>query len=183
MSNCPADNKNETDPTSFWDNGPHFDAHRIGWTVSGLCALFATLISFYLIIKHCQNYHKVIFFSFWQDVLLSILAEVGVIKETKYWTSANISRGLNALLICLEMVIFAFLHIYAFDYRKYRDIEGIKRKHKRSPISKGILDAFNPKDIYNEIKFVCKYIWYLISGKKLPDSTNIGGGVRRKNVN
>ncbi|RHZ89581.1 hypothetical protein Glove_13g222 [Diversispora epigaea] len=370
MSYCPADNKNETDPTRFWDNGPHFDTHRIGWAVAGLCALVATLISFYLITKHCQYYHKanqqryiiriillipiysiiswlsyrffhysvyfetvrdfyeafvifaffalltqyvgdhmteekrkdifymnknddnnhniqfinmkypfpcncvtynptshshllfvkwgilqyvvvnpivtfialltnalgvycegrlsfkfakvycsligfvsiaiamyalitfyltikdaikeeapfykflciklVIFLTIIQNIIFSILSEAGVIEETEYWTSANISRGLNALLICFEMLIFAILYLYAFDYRKYQDIGDKfgkkmgdeKRKHIRTPISKGILDAFNPKDIYNEFKFVCKYIWYLISGKKLPDSTS-----------
>ncbi|CAG8847991.1 6485_t:CDS:2, partial [Racocetra persica] len=51
-------NKNETDPTSFLDNGLHWDAHRIGWTISGVFAFVATIISFYLIIRHLQFYHK-----------------------------------------------------------------------------------------------------------------------------
>ncbi|RHZ85999.1 hypothetical protein Glove_57g92 [Diversispora epigaea] len=364
--------KNETDPIRYWDDG-HFDAFLIGWLVSGLCALFATLISFYLIIRHCQYYHKanqqryiiriilliplysiitwlsyrlfhysvyfesvrdcyeafaifaffalltqyvgdymtdekrkkifysknnnkdendynnnqirnmrypfpyccitynpsknshllfvkwgilqyvvvnpivtfvelltnalgvyceesmsfkfakvycnligfasisiamhalftfyktikeaikeespiykflciklVIFVTLVQSRIFSILAETGVIKETKYWSSANISRGFNSFLICLEMVLFAILYLYAFDYRKYRDMgDNLEKKigdedgkHIRTPISKGFLDAFNPKDIYSEIKFVFKYIWNLISGKELPDSTS-----------
>ncbi|CAG8556206.1 7839_t:CDS:2 [Diversispora eburnea] len=366
---CPADNKNETD-INFWDHGPNLNAQIIGWIVAGLCTLFSTIISFYLIFKHCQNYHKpnqqryiiriillipifsitswlsyrflryseyfetirscyeafvifsffalltqyvgdnmteekrrkifyvnknddndhdiqfvkmrypvpsccitynpnsnshllfikwgvlqyvvvnliikftalltnalgvycegsmsfryakvyctiigflsvatamyalitfyltikdaikeenpfykflciklVIFLTIIQNIIFSMLEEAGVIKGTEYWTSANISHSFNAFLLCFEMLLFAILYLYAFGYRKYRDISdkfGKKmgdeeRKHIQTPISKGILDAFNPKDLYSEIKFVCKYIWFLISGKKLPDSTS-----------
>ncbi|CAG8657599.1 19711_t:CDS:2 [Racocetra persica] len=55
---CPSENKIENDPSAFWDNGPHLDAHRIGWAVSGLCAFVATVVSLYLIIKHSQYYHR-----------------------------------------------------------------------------------------------------------------------------
>lgn len=87
-SYCPSENKNVSDPTKLWDNGLHLDgnetfshlcifpfsqyfpfldnnfyfvliAHRIGWIVSGVFAFVATVISFYLIIRHCQFYYKV----------------------------------------------------------------------------------------------------------------------------
>lgn len=77
------------------------------------------------------------------------------------------------------MVLFAILHTYAFGYRKYRDL-GVtlgevgdkKGKYVKTPICKGITDAFNPRDTLYEIKFACKYIWHLITGKELPDSTS-----------
>ncbi|CAG8531389.1 15597_t:CDS:2, partial [Dentiscutata heterogama] len=332
---CPSENKNETDPTSFLDNGLNWDAHRIGWTVSGLFALVATLISLYLIFRHLQNYtrpnhqryivriilmvpiyaiiswlsyryfrystyyetirdcyeafaiaaffalltqfvgesteeqkqmlfhrkkrklpfpcccfwfnpashsflaltkwgilqyvimkpiitfislitealgvfcaeslsfafarvymkiltficvtvamyalfvfyltihediaeHKpflkflciklVIFFSFWQSIVLAIIADIGIIKETQYWTSANVSRGLAAILVCIEMAIFSIIHIFAFPYQGYKG-------DKKVPLSKGLIDAFNPIDIWREFVFVWEYFKGKITGK------------------
>lgn len=48
-SSCPSDNTQAVDQTSFWGkNGVDWDTHRIGWAVSGACALVvraASLIS------------------------------------------------------------------------------------------------------------------------------------------
>lgn len=45
---------------------------------------------------------------------------VQVIKDREYWTAEEIVIGLSALLSCLEMVLFAFLHVKAFSYLPYR---------------------------------------------------------------
>ncbi|CAG8674144.1 organic solute transporter Ostalpha-domain-containing protein [Gigaspora rosea] len=335
---CPVHNKDETDPTKFWDDGLHWDAHRIGWTISGVFALVATLVSFYLIFKHLQNYNKpnhqryiiriilmvpiyaiiswlsyryfrystyyetirdcyeafaiaaffalltqfvgesheeqkkmlrtrekqslpfpfccfrynpakhkflilvkwgilqyvimkpiitlisliteafgvfcaeslsfafarvymkiitficvtvamyalvvfyltiredikdekpflkflciklVIFFSFWQSIVLAIIADLGIIKETQYWTSANVSGGLAAMLVCIEMAVFSVLHIIAFPYQRYEE-------DKKIPISKGLVDAFNPIDIWRELVYIWIYFKDKITGKQTP---------------
>jgi len=36
----------------------HWDAHRIGWTIAGGCAILTILVSLISIIKHCRNYTK-----------------------------------------------------------------------------------------------------------------------------
>ncbi|CAG8700595.1 176_t:CDS:2, partial [Acaulospora morrowiae] len=152
-------------------------------------AMYA-LITFYVTIKSEIDDEKplykfacVIFLTFWQNLILSILADAGVIKPSQYWTSSNISRGLNALIICCEMVLFAFLHVIAFDYRRYRD-HG-QRKHTR--FLRGLKSAFNFMDVVREIAFIIKYVWYLFSGKELPDSTskalNIYGAIHADDPN
>ncbi|CAG8606558.1 6737_t:CDS:2 [Dentiscutata erythropus] len=127
-------------------------------------AMYA-LIVFYSAIKDAIASEKpffkllcvklVVFFSFWQAVTLSILASAGVIHESQYWTKANISRGINSLIICFEMMIFAFLHVYAFPYKPFRDYG----KRTRTPVLKGLMDALNPIDIVWEVIFVSQKVW------------------------
>ena len=39
-----SDNAAEIDQSTFWDpNGMHWDAHKIGWTIAGACALLVRL--------------------------------------------------------------------------------------------------------------------------------------------
>lgn len=43
-----------------------------------------------------------------------------VIKATKYWTATNIADGLSALTICIEMVFFSGLMLWAYSYKEYK---------------------------------------------------------------
>ena len=44
MPECPSDNTLEVDQSTFWGpDGVNWDAHRIGWAISGGCALLASL--------------------------------------------------------------------------------------------------------------------------------------------
>ncbi|KAF9097925.1 hypothetical protein BGX23_007631 [Mortierella sp. AD031] len=61
----------------------------------------------------------VIFFSFWQALVVEGFVYFGYIKASKYWSTGDISVGINALLIDFEMVIFAIIHLKAFSYKPY----------------------------------------------------------------
>lgn len=40
VAKCPSDNTEQINQSTFWDSGSkHWDAHRIGWSVAGGCAL------------------------------------------------------------------------------------------------------------------------------------------------
>ncbi|KAF9132204.1 hypothetical protein BGW39_000639 [Mortierella sp. 14UC] len=56
-------------------------------------------------------------------IKLSLVVEgfvyFGYIKASKYWSTGDISIGINALLIDFEMVIFALIHLKAFSYKPY----------------------------------------------------------------
>ncbi|KAI0031306.1 DUF300-domain-containing protein [Vararia minispora EC-137] len=57
MPQCPSDNTQAVDQTSFWDsNGIHWDQHRIGWAIAGATAVLTVLISLVSIIQHARNY-------------------------------------------------------------------------------------------------------------------------------
>ncbi|EDR03464.1 uncharacterized protein LACBIDRAFT_295223 [Laccaria bicolor S238N-H82] len=52
-----SDNAVDVDQSTFWDpNGIHWDAHKIGWTIAGSCALLTVLISAITVVQHFRNY-------------------------------------------------------------------------------------------------------------------------------
>ncbi|KAH9970660.1 organic solute transporter Ostalpha-domain-containing protein [Russula compacta] len=56
---CPSDNTQAVDQSSFWSSGNiHWDAHRVGWAVAGLCSLLTVIISAITVLHHCRNYTK-----------------------------------------------------------------------------------------------------------------------------
>lgn len=61
----------------------------------------------------------IIFFTFWQTFLIQILYSVGVIKGFGDWDAAMVADGLPDFLICIEMLGFAVLHLFAFPHTDY----------------------------------------------------------------
>ncbi|GAA6001388.1 hypothetical protein JCM10207_006639 [Rhodosporidiobolus poonsookiae] len=104
------------------------------WSSAAICisvtvAMYAVLQLYMPLKKELAPYapvlkflciKSVVFFTFWQETALSFLVTVGVIKSRQYWSAEEIVIGLSALLSCLEMMIFAALHVKAFSYLPYR---------------------------------------------------------------
>ncbi|KAJ7563032.1 hypothetical protein O6H91_03G093900 [Diphasiastrum complanatum] len=62
----------------------------------------------------------VVFFSFWQGVVLQLLAAAGIIRTAHKWLEIEqIEEAYQNLLICVEMVVFAVLQQYAFHVAEY----------------------------------------------------------------
>ncbi|EKM50991.1 uncharacterized protein PHACADRAFT_187607 [Phanerochaete carnosa HHB-10118-sp] len=63
-ASCPSDNTQAVDQSSFWSGGAHWDAHRVGWAVSGACALAligfyqTVLISSITVLQHSLHYNN-----------------------------------------------------------------------------------------------------------------------------
>lgn len=57
----------------------------------------------------------VIFLSFWQGILIDILAAADVLPKFNYWSESNVATGLQDLLICVEMLFVAFGHKFCFS--------------------------------------------------------------------
>ncbi|KAI4215290.1 MAG: hypothetical protein LQ351_002189 [Letrouitia transgressa] len=87
------------------------------------------LIQFYVQLKEDLAEHRpllkvaaiklVIFLSFWQTLLISLLTSSGAIKPSARFQTPDIKIGIPAMLLCIEMAIFAGFHLIAFPWQVY----------------------------------------------------------------
>ncbi|EUC64468.1 polysaccharide lyase family 1 protein [Rhizoctonia solani AG-3 Rhs1AP] len=58
VATCESENTEAIDQSSFWDqDGIHWDAHRIGWAVSGAFALAAVIVTIVSVGRHARHYY------------------------------------------------------------------------------------------------------------------------------
>jgi len=88
----------------------------------------------------------IVMFTFYQSFVLGAL-KGKVLKATAYWTIENIKDGLNALLICVEMVLFSALMWWAYTSKEYSREESAPA----TGIGRPLLDSINLGDFANEI--------------------------------
>ena len=123
------------------------------------------LIQFYVQLKDDLAPHRpflkvlciklVIFFCFWQSWIISLLtAEGGPLKSSEKVAGPDLRIGIPSALTCVEMAIFAVIHLYAFPWKPY-DIKqypidaratNTPRQYIYGP-ARAILNALNPWDI------------------------------------
>lgn len=94
---------------------------------------FTALIYFYTALKDFMEgknpllkflcIKAVIFLSFWQGVLIQILAAVDLLPQFSYWTKQETPTALQDLLVCVEMMFVAFAHRYCFGSDEYAVVD------------------------------------------------------------
>lgn len=97
----------------------------------------------------------VVFLTFWQASLLSVLSMFGVVEDGAYMTAENINIGIGALLQTFEMMLFAFLHVKAFSYKPYVTVTSSSAHDsvpQRTPRMKSLGHAFDFRDTWREIR-------------------------------
>jgi len=62
----------------------------------------------------------VVFFAFWQGVVLSILVSFKIIHASHWYTVDEVDEGIQNFLVCIEMVGFSFAHDYAFSAAEFK---------------------------------------------------------------
>lgn len=109
--------------------------------VSVSLALYS-LVAFYHVFDKELAPHKpltkfmcikgIVFFCFWQGVVLEILAAVGILKSHHFWLDVeHIEEAIQNVLVCLEMVVFSVLQQYAYHVAPYSGETESKLKLKK----------------------------------------------------
>ncbi|KAF7982217.1 hypothetical protein HWV62_29410 [Athelia sp. TMB] len=140
-------------------------------TVSVSVAMYC-LIQMYVTISGHLAPHKpllklfaikaVVFLTFWQSTLLSLLSSFGVVKASLYMTAEDVNTGISAILECFEMMLFAFLHLRAFTYRPYV----LPDVHLRTPRLRSLGHAFDFRETFREIGAGCVYLVDRMKGRE-----------------
>eukprot|EP00903_Cladosiphon_okamuranus_P010695 g10108.t1 len=63
----------------------------------------------------------VLFLSFWQGIVIAGLVKMNLIHEMGGWTTDNVEKGIQDLLLCVEMLVIAIAHTTAFSSKPYED--------------------------------------------------------------
>ncbi|XP_059623295.1 uncharacterized protein LOC132266436 [Cornus florida] len=119
----------------------------VSWTftiilnISVSLALYSLVVFYHVFAKELEP-HKplskflcikgIVFFCFWQGVVLDILVATGIIKSHHFWLDVeHIQEALQNVLVCLEMVVFSVLQQYAFHFAPYSGDVETKMKYKK----------------------------------------------------
>ncbi|KAK1557455.1 hypothetical protein Q3G72_024922 [Acer saccharum] len=119
----------------------------LSWTftiilnISVSLALYSLVIFYHVFAKELEPHNPlakfmcikgIVFFCFWQGVVLEILVAVGVIKSHHFWLDVeHIEEAIQNILVCMEMVVFSVLQQYAYHVAPYSGDVGSKMKLKK----------------------------------------------------
>jgi hypothetical protein len=99
--------------------------------ISVMYALYCLVKLFHAIsedLRHPIDWHPlgkflcvkgVVFFTWWQGVIIYYLYAHGIIGDAGSWTGEEVANGLIDYCVCIEMVAFAIAHSYTFTYTEY----------------------------------------------------------------
>ncbi|XP_051145662.1 uncharacterized protein LOC127261374 [Andrographis paniculata] len=83
---------------------------------------------------------SVVFLTYWQGVLVFLVAKSGLIKDT------NAAAEFQNFIICVEMLIAAVGHLYAFPYKEYAGTS-ISAKHG---FAANLVHSMKLNDLYHD---------------------------------
>jgi hypothetical protein len=129
----------------------------------------------------------VVFLSFWQIFTMSILTSqsMGVLKPTKHLSYPSLKIGIPALALCVEMALFALMHLWAFPWQPYRaGTKGSKYPLESSGIDelgpnqggflgmKAFIDAMNPWDLVKAFARSMRWLFVGVKNRERDSSYN-----------
>jgi len=98
----------------------------------------------------------IVMFTFYQSFVIGAV-QIKILKATAYWTVNNIKDGLNALLICVEMVFFSALMWWAYTSKEYSRKEGAPPTGIWHPLWDSLNFSDFAVEIFGSLKFFVDY--------------------------
>lgn len=153
------------------------------------------LVQFYIQLKQDLAPHRpflkitciklVIFFCFWQSWVISLLTtKGGPLKPTAKIAGPDWRIGLPSMLVCVEMTIFATMHIFAFPWKPY-DLKRVvlsddTSKHYTYGPLYALISSFNPWDFVKAFARGLRWLFVGVRRRKEDPSyqrrnTSVGG--------
>ena len=118
----------------------------------------------------------VIFFSFWQSFVISILSAGHFLKPSNKASFSDIKIGLPAFLICVEMMLFSILHLFAYSWRPYlvprgslsETYQGKQKRYYGGFLGlSAVFHALNPLDLIKGIARGCRWLFVGIRNREM----------------
>ncbi|KAJ6586973.1 DUF300-domain-containing protein [Mycena vulgaris] len=94
----------------------------------------------------------IVMFTWYQSFVFSALSD-RVLTATPYWSTTNIANGLNALAICIEMIFFSALMMWAFTSNEYKRKPGTPATSVWRPLWDSIYYADFAQEIWGSMRF------------------------------
>ena len=134
------------------------------------------LVQFYIQLKQDLAPHRpflkilciklVIFFCFWQSWIISLLTtDSGPLKASDKIGGPDWRIGLPSILVCVEMFIFAIMHLFAFPWKPY-DLknqfltsEDAPKAYVHGPV-RALISVFNPWDFVKGFGRGMRWLFY-----------------------
>jgi len=125
--------------------------------ISVMYALYSLVMLYSAVneeLRHPINWHPlgkflcikgVVFFTWWQGVIIFYLRAHGIIEDLGTWTSEDVANGLIDYCIVVEMIGFAIAHSYTFTYKEYlpSNLPPEASQHQQQDIENGNEDEGN----------------------------------------
>lgn len=134
--------------------------NNIGVTISLYC-----LAMFYQVVKEDIASYKpilkfatvkmIVFFCYWQSVIIAIVVAFHGVKTLDEWSPGQVATAIQNCLICVEMLFFSILHIWAFPTDIYKIIAWsqapfIHQIELGGSVMKGVRNAANQSDMVSD---------------------------------
>ncbi|OLL24947.1 Transmembrane protein 184 [Neolecta irregularis DAH-3] len=156
-STCPAENTLDTDQSLFWSDGPNWDAHRIGWALSGIFAAADSLFACALIYKHLAHYRRPEYQRYYIRIILMI--PIYAIVSWLGYRFYRYSTYFRIILSFYEAIVISSFFILLLNFLGAQHSSIVHSKPKQHLVFPLCCWRFNPKNwvdpsIATLIKFV-----------------------------
>eukprot|EP00622_Pseudochattonella_farcimen_P004304 FR739669.1.p1 GENE.FR739669.1~~FR739669.1.p1 ORF type:complete len:214 (-),score=26.61 FR739669.1:14-655(-) len=93
----------------------------------------------------------IVFFSYWQGVVIALLLDRGSIKETDMHSAETVARAIKDLLVCMEMFVASIAYQFMFPVSDYMGHRSPELERERTSIAYALWASCLPVELQDDI--------------------------------